>query len=604
MVESNILYNSNIGIIVEADKFILVNKESSACISISKKFKATIKQETYDSKFEKQMTTIDGLLGMMETKDSNYLITISSSKLVGTILGHKVFKIQKLGYYPYLLTSEDTSADSEYIAYYNSFLQRNSLFYSPTFDLSASMLSIAKSSESNNSNILFEKSQTQYVWNLNMTKTIEKPELKDFIFPVINGFVSIKPVTCYDKEFTYMLISRKDHRRSGMRFLVRGADNNGYCGNFVETEQILAINNENNIDITSYVQIRGSIPLVWSQLPQLNLNPPININTDIYNHFLVFNKHMTALENSYEKITLVNLIDKKGDQLKLGETYQNVFQAMKKQNNNSYNIDFTWFDFHEECKKMKYGNISKLLKAQSVCNSLAHQGFTHIVASNSIPFNREFEVKQIQKGVFRTNCIDNLDRTNVIQSVFARQFLLKILYKFKLSEMPHGDPFEEFIPAFEKTYKIVWGDNGDILSTEYSGTNALKRDFTRTGKRTLAGNIDDGINTCKRFYLNNFCDGYSQDAHDYFLGTIHPKKNNFKKHSTMFVNLLLLGCIIMSLLLYSMSISFSMPKDHENSFGKIIFKGLVFIGILVLNVTSFLNSFKNSVIDLSTKQYH
>lgn len=60
----------------------------------------------------------------------------------------------------------------------------------------------------------------------------------------------------------------------------------------------------------------------------------------------------------------------------------------------------------------------------------------------------------------------------------------------------------------------------------------------------------------------------------------------------------------MSLLLYSMSISFSMPKDHENSFGKIIFKGLVFIGILVLNVTSFLNSFKNSVIDLSTKQYH
>ena len=33
-------------------------------------------------------------------------------------------------------------------------------------------------------------------------------------------------------------------------------------------------------------------------------------------------------------------------------------------------------------------------------------------------------VVSVQQGVFRTNCIDCLDRTNVVQSMLARQSLL------------------------------------------------------------------------------------------------------------------------------------------------------------------------------------
>ena len=33
-------------------------------------------------------------------------------------------------------------------------------------------------------------------------------------------------------------------------------------------------------------------------------------------------------------------------------------------------------------------------------------------------------VVSVQQGVFRTNCIDCLDRTNVVQSMFARRSLL------------------------------------------------------------------------------------------------------------------------------------------------------------------------------------
>ena len=44
------------------------------------------------------------------------------------------------------------------------------------------------------------------------------------------------------------------------------------------------------------------------------------------------------------------------------------------------------------------------------------------------------------------------------------------------------------------------------MSILYSGTPALKTDFTRTGKRTNKGAINDGINSLKRYYLNIFVD--------------------------------------------------------------------------------------------------
>lgn len=60
------------------------------------------------------------------------------------------------------------------------------------------------------------------------------------------------------------------------------------------------------------------------------------------------------------------------------------------------------------------------------------------------------------------------------------------------------------------------------MSRAYSGTGALKTDFTRTGKRTSAGLLADGYNSITRYVCNNFTDGPRQDAYDLFLGTHMP----------------------------------------------------------------------------------
>lgn len=64
----------------------------------------------------------------------------------------------------------------------------------------------------------------------------------------------------------------------------------------------------------------------------------------------------------------------------------------------------------------------------------------------------------------------------------------------------------------------MWADNGDAISKQYSGTGALKADFTRTGKRTLYGLLSDGLNSLTRYYLCNFSDGDRQDGMDLFYG--------------------------------------------------------------------------------------
>jgi hypothetical protein len=45
------------------------------------------------------------------------------------------------------------------------------------------------------------------------------------------------------------------------RFNVRGSNDDGHVANFVETEQVIYLDNE----VTSYVQTRGSVPLFWEQ---------------------------------------------------------------------------------------------------------------------------------------------------------------------------------------------------------------------------------------------------------------------------------------------------------------------------------------------------
>lgn len=168
-------------------------------------------------------------------------------------------------------------------------------------------------------------------------------------------------------------------------------------------------------------------------------------------------------------------------------------------------VRYESFDFHAECRKMRWDRLNILI------DRLAHEQDEFSL----FHLRHDGALLSSQDGVFRTNCIDCLDRTNVVQSMLAKRSLKQILTK--LGILTAGQTIDSTVRLAD-LYRNVWADNADLVSTQYSGTGALKTDFTRTGKRTMLGLWRDGVNSMIRYYKNNFNDGFRQDAMDLFLG--------------------------------------------------------------------------------------
>lgn len=217
-------------------------------------------------------------------------------------------------------------------------------------------------------------------------------------------------------------------------------------------------------------------------------------------HLGAFAKHFDDQLRYYGQQVLVNLIDQRGPEDVLEKAYHSLVQQL-----NNEQVRYEAFDFHAECRKMQYDRLNILI------NRVAHKQDEF----NVHHARKDGTVLSMQTGVFRTNCIDCLDRTNVVQSMLAKRSLTQVL--MRLGVLKAGQNVE-ITPSFETLFKNVWADNADLISTQYSGTGALKTDFTRTGKRTKWGLLKDGVNSLTRYYKNNFNDGFRQDGFDLFLG--------------------------------------------------------------------------------------
>jgi len=170
---------------------------------------------------------------------------------------------------------------------------------------------------------------------------------------------------------------------------------------------------------------------------------------------------------------------------------------------------------------MKYQNLSELL--QTLNPKIEEHGFMSSRSEPTSSLGFVTSKKSSQKGVVRSNCIDNLDRTNVVQSVIGRKLLLEQLHHAKIISAPSGAPFEVLPIELEQMFRNMWTEHADCLSKLYSGTGALKTDFTKTGKRTKMGMVEDGRRSMIRYFLNNYEDPYKQNALHLLLGKIEVK---------------------------------------------------------------------------------
>ncbi|CAH2057035.1 unnamed protein product, partial [Iphiclides podalirius] len=436
-----------------------------------------------------------GFLGTIRLISGLYLVVAKYRILVGKINGHDIYQLAGTDIIPYArstthLTSKQIEDNNTYERLLRAALETPGIYFSYGYDLTHTMQRLHSVAADFQKMSLASRADSRFLWNGHLLKEFSQQQFQRFALPLIQGFVAVNRVTVNGHQLTWSLVSRRCVERAGTRFFMRGVDAQGNVANFVETEQII----ERGGEKSSFVQTRGSIPLFWCQHPDLRYKPPMTLSPE--DHVAAYTRHMRDQTQRYGGQVLVNLIDQHGKEESLERGYRAAVAAAALPG-----VRYEPFDFHAECRGMRYDRLNVLM------DRIAHEQteFGYFLSRGGTVLLR-------QGGVFRTNCVDCLDRTNVVQSMLARRQLAAAL---RLLAVTTGDDQH---PQFDRLFNAVWADHADMISLQYSGTGALKTDFTRTGKRTHLGALRDGVNSLTRYYKNNFSDGSRQDSIDLLLG--------------------------------------------------------------------------------------
>ncbi|XP_050243955.1 phosphoinositide phosphatase SAC8 isoform X2 [Quercus robur] len=421
-----------------------------------------------------KVSTIYGVVGTIRLVAGTYVLVITSRKEVGTFLGFPIFKVTSMTF----LSCNEALKFSSYQekqdeAYFRTLLRTvesaPGLYYSYEADITLNLQRRYKLAEGWMTKPIWKQADPRFVWNRNLLEDLIESKLDGFIIPILQGSFQSVQLNLKSSHVTITLLSRRCTRRLGTRMWRRGANLEGDTANFIETEQLLELEGFRS----SLLQIRGSIPLLWEQIVDLSYKPRVRI----INHEQTSNvveRHFHDLLQRYGEIVAVDLTDKHGDEGELSVAYAAEMQKLR--------------------------DLSRYFLV-----------------------DMEGNILEEQKGVIRNNCIDCLDRTNVTQSFLAEKSLNIQLQRIGVLTSSEGI---SMFPEEYGKFRTLWAEQGDEISLEYAGTNALKGDLVRYGKQTVAGLIKDGMSAISRYYLNNFHDGVRQDAMDLISGHYTVNRNS------------------------------------------------------------------------------
>ncbi|XP_070344877.1 synaptojanin-1 isoform X22 [Equus asinus] len=420
-----------------------------------------------------------GLLGVLRLNLGDtmlhYLVLVTGCMSVGKIQESEVFRVTSTEFISLRIDSSDEDRISEVRKVLNS-----GNFY---FAWSASGVSLDLSLNAHRS-MQEHTTDNRFFWNQSLHLHLKHYGVNcdDWLLRLMCGGVEIRTIYAAHKQAKACLISRLSCERAGTRFNVRGTNDDGHVANFVETEQVVYLDDS----VSSFIQIRGSVPLFWEQ-PGLQVGSHrVRMSRGFEANAPAFDRHFRTLKNLYGKQIIVNLLGSKEGEHMLSKAFQSHLKASE----HAADIQMVNFDYHQMVKGGKAEKLHSVLKPQ--VQKFLDYGFFYFDGS---------EVQRCQSGTVRTNCLDCLDRTNSVQAFLGLEMLTKQLEALGLAEKP------QLVTRFQEVFRSMWSVNGDSISKIYAGTGALE------GKAKLK----DGARSVTRTIQNNFFDSSKQEAIDVLL---------------------------------------------------------------------------------------
>ncbi|XP_034512135.1 synaptojanin-1 isoform X8 [Ailuropoda melanoleuca] len=423
-----------------------------------------------------------GLLGVLRLNLGDtmlhYLVLVTGCMSVGKIQESEVFRVTSTEFISLRIDSSDEDRISEVRKVLNS-----GNFY---FAWSASGISLDLSLNAHRS-MQEHTTDNRFFWNQSLHLHLKHYGVNcdDWLLRLMCGGVEIRTIYAAHKQAKACLISRLSCERAGTRFNVRGTNDDGHVANFVETEQVVYLDDS----VSSFIQIRGSVPLFWEQ-PGLQVGSHrVRMSRGFEANAPAFDRHFRTLKNLYGKQIIVNLLGSKEGEHMLSKAFQSHLKASE----HAADIQMVNFDYHQMVKGGKAEKLHSVLKPQ--VQKFVDYGFFYFNGS---------EAQRCQSGTVRTNCLDCLDRTNSVQAFLGLEMLAKQLEALGLAEKP------QLVTRFQEVFRSMWSVNGDSISKIYAGTGALE------GK-AKAGKLKDGARSVTRTIQNNFFDSSKQEAIDVLL---------------------------------------------------------------------------------------
>lgn len=256
------------------------------------------------------------LVGTLRILDAHYLLLITERKRLGRVRGHDVFGVGATelvriavkaaptdGPTPAFSTSSSKAASRAASAPVSGEEKRlkkllawvdlsRGCFYSHTYGLTATLQSnVLDADAASRARRDFD---SPFAWNahvsLPLRYAVGGAAAARWLVPLVHGFFERRRVSLLGRRLEITLIARRSRHFAGTRYRRRGVNARGRVANEVETEQIvdaapsrdsrrvasdgarfLQTKNAKNasfassIAVSSAVQMRGSIPVFWSQ---------------------------------------------------------------------------------------------------------------------------------------------------------------------------------------------------------------------------------------------------------------------------------------------------------------------------------------------------
>jgi hypothetical protein len=390
---------------------------------------------------------IYGIIGLISLSLSDYVIIITGRAIQGQFMGHDIYQATDFDFLPLRALSPDNlphPVEAHLLALVRSHLHGGNFLFSYTWDLTRRAQIQWDNREEDVSKAFWQVVDDRFFWNrflqskfIDAASSNSNSAYDAFILPIMYGTFETRPIFLQGRHMHLALISRRSRFRAGTRYFRRGIDLDGHVANFNETEQILLLERQlipGSVPISddyaanlSFVQIRGSIPVFWSEINTLRYKPDLQI-MDLPDTPNAMRAHFTALNKLYGTQSLVNLVNQKGYEKPVKDAYERYVDEL-----DLPFVKYQYFDFHNECKKMRWDYINILV--DRIKDDLNKDGYFRLSGDDPNP-------QKVQTGVVRTNCMDTLDRTNVVQATIAKWTLNQQLRE--LGILPFGESIDDY----------------------------------------------------------------------------------------------------------------------------------------------------------------